>query len=109
MIVNRVEKHIIKQNNPYYKMLDEFCFKSKNLYNFANYQIRQSFCSKENSEYISYNKLDKILKQENMDYDYRDMPTAQSAQQTLRLLDKNWKSFFKAIKDWSKHKEKYYN
>lgn len=43
--------------------------------------------------------MDKLLKQEGMDFDYRNMPTAQSAQQTLRLLDKNWKSFFKAIKE----------
>lgn len=35
------------------------------------------------------------------------MPGAQSAQQTLRLLDTNWKSFFKSIKDWSKNKDKY--
>ena len=105
MKVNRVERHIIYPKNPYYKMLDEFCFKSKNLYNFANYQIRQKFCAK--GKYISYNQMDKLLKQENMDFDYRNMPTAQSAQQILRLLDKNWKSFFKAIKDWSKHKEKY--
>ncbi len=35
------------------------------------------------------------------------MPTAQSAQQILRLLDKNWKSFFTSIKDWKNHKEKY--
>ncbi|NFD88705.1 transposase, partial [Clostridium botulinum] len=25
----------------------------------------------------------------------------------LKLLDKNWISFFESIKDWSKHKEKY--
>ena len=105
MKANRVERHIIYPKNPYYKMLDEFCFKSKNLYNFANYQIRQKFCTE--GKYISYNQIDKLLKQENMDFDYRNMPTAQSAQQILRLLDKNWKSFFKAIKDWSKHKEKY--
>ena len=105
MKANRVERHIIYPKNPYYKMLDEFCFKSKNLYNFANYQIRQKFCAE--GKYISYNQMDKLLKQENMDFDYRNMPTAQSAQQILRLLDKNWKSFFKAIKDWSKHKEKY--
>lgn len=105
MIVQRVEKHIIKQNNSYYSMLDEFCFKSKNLYNFANYQIRQEFCK--NNNYITYNQMDKLLKQDNMDYDYRNMPVAQSSQQCLRLLDKNWKSFFKAIKDWSKHKDKY--
>lgn len=105
MKANRVERHIIYPKNPYYKMLDEYCFKSKNLYNFANYQIRQKFCSE--SKYIPYNQMDKLLKQEGMNTDYRNMPTAQSAQQTLRLLDKNWKSFFKAIKDWSKHKEKY--
>ena len=39
----RVEKHIIKSNNKYYKILDEYCFKSKNLYNFANYHIRKTF------------------------------------------------------------------
>ena len=35
------------------------------------------------------------------------MPTAKSSQQCLKLLDKNWKSFFKSIKDWVKHKDKY--
>ena len=105
MIVQRVEKHIINNNNKYFYMLDQFCYYSKNLYNFANYQIRQTFCK--DNEYISYNKMDKLLKQENMDFDYRNMPVAQSAQQCLRLLDKNWKSFFKSVKDWSKHKDKY--
>ena len=32
---------------------------------------------------------------------------SQPAQQTLTILDKNWKSFFTAIKDWKKHPEKY--
>jgi putative transposase len=35
------------------------------------------------------------------------MPTAQSAQQVLRLLDKKWNSLFTAIKDRKQHKEKY--
>lgn len=105
MKVQRVEKHLIKPNNPHYKMLDEFCFKSKNLYNFANYQVRQQFC--ENGEFINYNKLDKMLKVKGMDYDYRQMPMAQSAQQCLRLLEKNWKSFFTSIKDYKKNPSKY--
>lgn len=104
-IVTRVEKHIIKYNNTYYQLLEEFCFKSKNLYNFANYQIRQKFTQE--GHYIGYYEIDNLLKQEDLEFDYRNMPTAQSAQQTLRLLDKNWKSFFKAVKDWSKNKEKY--
>ena len=36
-----------------------------------------------------------------------NMPTAQSAQQLLRQLDKNWTSFFAAIKDWKLNKGKY--
>lgn len=44
----------------------------------------------------------------NKEYDnYKKMPTARSAQQILRLIDKDWKSFFTAIKDWSIHKDKY--
>lgn len=79
---------------------------SKNLYNFANYHIRQSFC-KEDGKYIPFNQMDKLMKLEDKDFDYRNMPTAQSAQQVLRLLDRDWKSFFAIIKDWSKNKEKY--
>ena len=37
---------------------------------------------------------------------YRNLP-AQTAQQILLLLDKNWKSFFKAIKDWRNYPNKY--
>lgn len=103
--MNRVEKHIIKQNNKYYSLLDEFCYKSKNLYNYANYIIRQEFIS--NNKWIRYNDLDKILKQEGNNFDYRNMPLANTSQQCLRLLDKNWKSFFQSIKDYNKNPNKY--
>lgn len=103
--MNRVEKHIIKSNNKYYNMLDEFCFKSKNLYNQANYIIRQEFIN--NGKWIRYNELDKILKKENNDYDYRNMPCSATSQQCLRLLDKNWTSFFRAIKEYNKNPNKY--
>ena len=158
MIVQRVKKHIIKENHKYYKMLDDFCFKSKNLYNLANYQVRQCFiiCSKladnkklneEQEEFLTnlnlkvdeFNKkkLDKyskdikkgkivkepkLLKHFGVDnkfisynfndflckgLDYSSMPSAGASQQCLRLLEKNWKSFFAAIKDWSMNKNKY--
>lgn len=105
MIVQRVEKHIIKQNNLYYPMLCEFAHKSKNLYNHANYLVRNEFTK--NNKWLRYNDLDKILKTDLEFDDYRQMPTAQSAQQILKLLEKDWKSFFAAIKDWSKNKDKY--
>lgn len=105
MIVQRVEKHIVKKNNSYYQMFDDFCFKSKNLYNHANYITRNEFVK--NGKWVRYADLDKLLKAEVEYPDYKQMPTAQSAQQILKLLDKNWKSFFVSIKDWSKHKDKY--
>lgn len=103
--INRVEKHIIKPNNKYYSLLDEFCYKSKNLYNCANYIIRQEFIN--NGKWIRYNDLDKLLKQEGNNFDYKNMPLASTGQQCLKLLDKNWKSFFQSIKDYNKNSNKY--
>lgn len=105
MIVQQVEKHVITKNHPYYTMFCEFTHQSKNLYNHANYLVRKEFV--ESGKWLRYQQLDKLLKQD-VDYpDYANMPAAQAAQQTLRLLDANWKSFFKSIKDWSKNKDKY--
>ena len=105
MIVQRAEKHLIKYSNPYYQMLCDFTHKSKNLYNHANFIVRNGFVK--NDKWIRYNDLDKILKADLGFDDYKQMPTAQSAQQILRLLEKDWKSFFAAIKDWNNHKDKY--
>lgn len=60
MIVRRVEKHTLKQNNEYYSLIDDFCLKAKNLYNHANYIIRQEFCS--SNKWIRYSDLDSMLK-----------------------------------------------
>ncbi len=103
--VQRVEKHVIKFSDKYFSLLMDFCHLSKNLYNHANYLVRNQFFKE--GTWLKYNTLDKLLKQDTEFPDYKSMPTAQSAQQTLRLLDKNWKSFFKSIKDWSKRKDKY--
>ena len=43
LLVERVERHIITRNDVNYKSIDDICFKSKNLYNYVNYDLRQSF------------------------------------------------------------------
>ena len=103
--VTRVEKHIIRPSSRWFSMLAGFCHLAKNLYNHANYLVRTNFAK--DGKWLRYAELDKVLKNDLAYPDYRSMPTAQSAQQVLRLLDKNWKSFFAAIKDWGKKKEKY--
>ena len=105
MIAQRVEKHLIKQSNKYYQMFCDFTHKSKNLYNHANYLIRKEFT--ENNKWLRFGDIDKLLKKDLEFDDYRQMPTARSAQQTLRLLDKNWKAFFKILNIWTKNKEGY--
>ena len=101
MKVNRVEQHLIKKSDDIYKIIDDLCFKSKNVYNYANYIVRQEFIK--NNRWIRYNELASIMKDTEP---YRDLGS-NVGQQTLRLLDKNWKSFFASIKDWNKNKDKY--
>ena len=91
MLVQRVEKHMIKPSNTYYALLDHFCFLSKNLYNHANYILRHAFIN--NHKAVPYGVMDKILKADEEYPDYRVMPTAQSAQQVLRLLEKTGSHF----------------
>ena len=97
-----VEQHVIKNNHKFYKELDRLCFLSKNLYNVANYYIRQEFTTNEN--YLNYSVMDKLLNVENIDY--KQLPS-KVAQQTLKLLDKNWKSFFQATRNYKKNSSRF--
>ena len=57
-------------------------------------------------KFLFYNDLDKILKvTPNLEgeINYRKLKS-QVSQQCLKLIDKNLKSYFKSIKDWSKIK-----
>ena len=101
IISSRVEQHLIKRSNPIWKTVDTNCFYSKNLYNLGMYTVRQEFIN--NGKWIRYNQLDKILQQTDA---YKEI-MSQPAQQTLKVLDKGWKSYFKAIKDWKKNPSKY--
>lgn len=83
------ERHIIKNN----KELDMICFRSKNLYNRALYLIRQHYF--ETKGYINYCKVYRQMV-DSRDVDYYALPTKVSTQ-ILRLLDRNFKSFFVLI------------
>ena len=101
MLITRTEKHIINKNHSMYKTIDELSFKSKNVYNYGNYIIRQEFIN--NGNWIRYRDLSKQIKHSDC---FMDLGS-NSAQMTLRILDKNWKSFFEASKDYEKYPNKY--
>lgn len=99
--VQRVERHAIKQNHELFNMIDEYSFKVKNLYNYANYLVRQGFIN--NGKWIKEYDLSKMCQSSDC---YKEL-MGQTSQQTIKLLSKNWKSFFASIKAWSKHKDRY--
>lgn len=101
MKVQRCEQIIIRKSHPKFKIIDQQCFHSKNLYNEANYVIRQEFIN--NGNYINYYDMNKEFKT----HENYKLTFSQPANCTLRTLDKNWKSYFKAIKDWKKNPSKY--
>ena len=85
---------VIKKSNSNYKELEHMCHMSKNLYNTGLYTIKQQY--EKDKHYLNYFELERKLRDEN-NIDYRNLPTDIS-QQTLKLLDKNYKSFFKSLK-----------
>jgi len=100
-IMQLVEQHIIDKSDPRYAVIDAAAFASKNLYNAANYELRQAFIHA--GRYISYNQLDKLMQSHEA---YKALP-AKVSQQILMVLDKNWKSFFEAKKAYEEDLSKF--
>ena len=91
-----------KHNEELFRM----CRFSKDLYNQTMYIVKTNL---KDDKFLFYNDLDKILKvTPNLEgeINYRKLKS-QVSQQCLKLIDKNLKSYFKSIKDWSKNKTKY--
>ena len=90
------QKVYIKLNHRQKMIIDELIWHVTKLYNISNYEMREN-------SYIPYGKNDKICKL-NWHSEYLH---AHNRQQLLRKLDKDWKSYFKSIKDYKKHPGKY--
>jgi putative transposase len=103
--VKRIETHYIKNNHASYFTLDRLSHLSNNLYNQANFVVRQNFIY--NNQYLNYYAIDKLFRKHHYLQDNWNQLPSQAKQQVIKLLDKNWKSFFKSIKDYNKNKSKY--
>ncbi|MBM3239396.1 IS200/IS605 family element transposase accessory protein TnpB [Candidatus Poribacteria bacterium] len=89
-----VEQHLILKTDNRFQVIDNAAFASKNLYNFANYVIRQEFIH--TGRYITYPEVARLIKDSDA---FRALP-AKVAQQVLINLDKNWQSFFASREEW---------
>jgi putative transposase len=95
------ERHIIKSTEHRFAEIDELAFKSKNLYNAANYVIRHNFIY--GWGYVNYNEMNRLMKSHQA---YKALP-AKVSQQILMVLDQNWKSFFEAVKGYKADSSKF--
>ena len=84
------ERHIIKYSHVHFQELDNICFLSKNLYNASLYAVRQHFS--ETNKFLNFFTNAKEF-QNNNQPDYRALPT-KVAQQTMKMVEQNFKSFF---------------
>ena len=93
-----VERIQVIKNSSYKKI----CQYSMKLYNQATHIIKKTLEAEK--RWIHYHELNDKLK---ISPNYQTLP-AQTAQQILRLIEKNWKGFFKSIKEWKEHPEKFW-
>ena len=82
-----VEQHVIRKNDPRYQLIDDAAFASKNLYNAALYELRQSYIH--HGIYLPYHEMDKRMQPHEA---YKALP-AKVSQQVLRQLAQEWESF----------------
>ncbi|HUX98377.1 MAG TPA: transposase [Candidatus Deferrimicrobium sp.] len=85
---------------------------SRTLYNLAN-----TYLIKGSHEFVltkgrSTQKMGKLIQYRVLERELKDAPAyqalpAQTSQQILLLLERNWKSFFEALDDWKVHPENY--
>ena len=101
--VQRAERHIIRKGGHNYLEVQTVCHLSKNLYNYVNYILRQSFF--ETGTIPGEYEISTKLAKENQD-DFRALP-AQVSQQTIKLLFRAWKSFFSTLKAYKKDKSRF--
>jgi putative transposase len=101
MPMQLVERHVIKRADSRFQAIDRAAFASKNLYNAANYVVRQAFIHE--GVYLPYHDMDCRMHQQEA---YQALP-AKVAQWVLRLLEKNWQSYFAALAAWQADPSKF--
>jgi putative transposase len=85
-----IEQHVIVHSDPRFGPIDAAAFNAKNLYNAANYLVRQAFIFEH--RYLGYAEIFHLIKQTEA---YTALPRKVS-NDIVRQLDKNWRAFFAA-------------
>ena len=93
----------IKPSHKHYKMLDEYAFLCKNLFNVATYYSRQGIIT-ENKNPSAFDIIGQLTKEKQSDY--IAIP-AKVAKQVIKQVYQNFQSFWAVIKAYHKDKSKF--
>jgi putative transposase len=96
--MQQVERHIILDNR-----FEDICTRSGLLYNYVTYHYRQAIFGKQ--EYFSEYEMSTLCAKYDQE-DYRALPP-QTAQQVIKLVFKNFKSWMAAKKEYVKNPSKF--
>ncbi len=99
--MKRVEQHVIEKIHPQFRALDEMALASKNLWNLANYHVRQAFIFQHT--YLNNTAIFHRIKQTEA---YQALP-AKVANQVLLHLHVAWIAFFEAMEVYRAHPERF--
>lgn len=100
-IMYLIESHTISKNHSLWKECDRISLASKNLYNRALYLLKQELDI--NGKIIPYNNMYHLIKHDDC---FKALPNVVS-NAVLMQLNREFMSFFKAIKSWKKDKTKF--
>ena len=117
-MATRVQTYILTKDKSKkdFVLMADLCHKSKNLYNYVNYIVRNAFSGHpENIEeykdlihdekFISeFDLISRLVKLDQVDY--RALK-AQCSQQVVKQVFKSWKGFFSSLKSYKKNKSKF--
>ena len=99
--MRRVEQQMIEKSHPQFRAIDEMAFASKNLWNLANYHVRQSFIFQKH--YLNNTATFHLLKETDA---YKALPS-KVANQVLLQLHRAWTAFFEAMEVYREHPKKF--
>ena len=98
-----VEQHSIDKGDPRWQIIDQAAWFSKNIYNAANYIVRQSYIAGQG--YLTYKVIEKRFKQRDLLPD-QQLPL-KVVQHVLKQVDHDWQSYFAALAEWKAHPDKF--
>lgn len=108
MLESRVYKTVMSETHPEYQALRLLCFESKNLYNYANYILRQNFIKEKDLSLHNFYKLrDHIRNIDDTNNPWSSCGTTHIAAGTVQSVVGAWQSFFASLKSFNRHPEKF--